>query len=59
MRDIKIKFLTKAPAGFDSNVVELCSKFELNEWQASNQYEIEVLEEPKKPKKSKKSKKKK
>ena len=60
-RNIKIKFLNKAPAGFESGDIDFCSQFELDQWKASGEYKIEVIGEAKKtksPKKSKKSKKK-
>ena len=61
-RDIKIKFLNKAPAGFESGDIDFCSKFELKQWQDSGEYKMEVIEEAKsytkKPKAKKKSKKK-
>ena len=54
-RNIKVKFLNKAPAGFESGEIDFCSEFELNQWKASGEYNIEVLSTP--AKKSKKSKK--
>ena len=57
MRDIKVKFLNKAPAGFESGDVDFCSEFELKQWEASGEYKIEVLSKAKKSKKSKKPKK--
>ena len=54
-RNIKVKFLNKAPAGFESGEIDFCSEFELNQWKASGEYKIEVLSTP--AKKSKKSKK--
>ena len=57
-RNIKIKFLGKAPAGFESGDIDFCSEFELKQWQASGEYDIEVFDNPsKKSKKTKKSKK--
>jgi len=59
-RDIKIKFLGKAPAGFETGDIDFCSEFELNQWKASGEYNIEVLDAPsKKASKPNKSKKKK
>ena len=59
-RTIKVKFLGKAPAGFETGDVDFCSEFELKQWKASGEYDIEVLGAPtKKAPKSKKSKKKK
>jgi len=55
-RDIKIKFSGKAPAGFESGDIDFCSEFELNQWKASGEYRIEVLNAP--AKKSKKKSKK-
>ena len=46
-RDIKIKFLSKAPAGFESGDIDFCSAFELKQWQDSGEYKIEVIEEAK------------
>jgi len=59
-RNIKVKFLGKAPAGFESGEIDFCSEFELNQWKASGEYRIEVLNAPanKAKKSSKKSKKK-
>ena len=63
-RNIKIKFLGKAPAGFETGDIDFCSEFELKQWKTSGEYDIEVLNAPAKkvaapkPKKSKKSKKK-
>ena len=61
-RNIKIKFLGKAPAGFESGDIDFCSAFELKQWQASGEYAIEVIEgaksSTKKSKPKKKSKKK-
>ena len=58
-RDIKVKFLGKAQAGFESGEIDFCSEFELNQWKASGEYRLEVLNAPakqtkKSPKKSKK-----
>ena len=55
-RNIKIKFLGKAPAGFESGEIDFCSEFELNQWKSSGEYRIEVFNAP--ANKSKKSKKK-
>ena len=64
-RNIKIKFLTKAPAGFETGDIDFCSEYELAQWKASGEYDIEVFnapakkaEAPKKTNKPKKSKKK-
>tara|TARA_Y100000817_G_C16827620_1_gene531981 strand:+ start:962 stop:1141 length:180 start_codon:yes stop_codon:yes gene_type:complete len=46
MRNIKFKFLSKAPAGFESGEVDFCSEVELKAWQDSNEYKIEVLDNP-------------
>ena len=54
-RDIKFKFLGKAPAGFNTGDVDFCSAYELQQWEASGEYNIEVIEKPKAS--SKKSKK--
>ena len=53
-RNIKIKFLSKAPAGFETGDVDFCSEFELKQWQDSGEYKIEVIEEPKPAKKKSK-----
>ena len=55
-RNIKVKFLGKAPAGFESGEIDFCSEFELNQWKASREYRIEVFDAP--AKKSKKKSKK-
>ena len=55
-RNIKVKFLGKAPAGFESGEIDFCSEFELNQWKASGEYRIEVFDAP--AKKSKKKSKK-
>ena len=59
-RNIKVKFLGKAPAGFVSGEIDFCSEFELKQWQDSGEYKIEVIQgakaSTKKP--AKKSKKK-
>ena len=52
-RDIKIKFSGKAPAGFESGDIDFCSEFELNQWKASGEYRIEVLNAPAKKSKKK------
>jgi hypothetical protein len=46
MRNIKIKFLTKAPAGFNTGEEDFCSEIELKNWQDANEYKIEVLDNP-------------
>ena len=60
-RNIKVKFLSKAPAGFETGDIDFCSEFELKQWQESGEYKIEVIKQApaKKPakKKSKKGKK--
>ena len=59
-RNIKIKFLGKAPAGFETGDIDFCSEFELKQWKTSGEYDIEVFNAPAKkvaatkPKKSKK-----
>ena len=55
LRNIKIKFKTKAPAGYDSNEVDFCSAWELAQWEESGEYVIEVIDNPN-TKKSKKKK---
>ena len=56
-RNIKVKFLSKAPSGFETGDIEFCSEFELKQWEASGEYKIEVLNAPaKKAKKTKKPK---
>ena len=57
-RNIKIKFIGKAPAGFESGDIDFCSEFELKQWQDSKEYKIEVISQPKAKKKSTKKKKK-
>ena len=39
-RNIKVKFLSKAPAGFESGEIDFCSEFELKQWQDSGEYKI-------------------
>tara|TARA_Y100000593_G_scaffold24909_1_gene49600 strand:- start:1844 stop:2029 length:186 start_codon:yes stop_codon:yes gene_type:complete len=56
-RNIKVKFLGKAPAGFETGDVDFCSEFELNQWKQSGEYKIEVLDKPAKKNQKKKSKK--
>ncbi len=56
-RNIKVKFLNKAPAGFESGDIDFCSEFELKQWQESGEYKIEVINQPPKKKKKKKKKK--
>ena len=56
-RNIKIKFLGKAPAGFETGDIDFCSEFELKQWKSSGEYRIEVFDAPTK-KTTKKSKKK-
>ena len=63
-RNIKIRFIGKAPAGFDAGLVDFCSEYELKQWEASGEYDIEVfdaagkkVEAPKKTNKPKKKKK--
>lgn len=62
-RNIKIRFIGKAPAGFDAGLVDFCSEYELKQWEASGEYDIEVFDAPAKkveaPKKTNKPKKKK
>ena len=57
LRNIKVKFLSKAPSGFETGDIEFCSEFELKQLEASGEYKIEVLSKAKKSKKSKKPKK--
>ena len=45
-RNIKVKFLSKAPAGFETGDIEFCSDFELKQWKASGDLNIEVLDTP-------------
>ena len=57
MRDIKIKFTGKAPSGFESGIEDFCSALELELFQKSGEYKLEVLDNPnKKSSKAKKSK---
>ena len=57
-RDIKFKFLGKAPAGFNTGDVDFCSAYELEQWEAAAEYKIEVIEKPKASSKKSTSKKK-
>ena len=43
-RNIKVKFLSKAPAGFETGDIDFCSEFELKQWQESGEYKIEVIQ---------------
>jgi len=45
-RNIKVKFLGKAPAGFESGEIDFCSEFELNQWKESGEYRMEVFNAP-------------
>lgn len=58
-RNIKVKFLSKAPAGFETGDIDFCSDFELKQWKESGEYNIEVLDTPTKKQKKKAPKKKK
>ena len=58
-RIIKVKFLSKAPAGFETGDIDFCSEFELKQWRESGEYDIKVLNAPAKKQKKKTSKKKK
>ena len=57
-RNIKVKFLNKAPAGFESGEIDFCSEFELKQWQDSGEFKIEVIQGAPAKKSTKKSKKK-
>ena len=45
-RNIKIKFITKAPAGYETGDIDFCSEFQLKKWQEAGEYEVEVIDNP-------------